>query len=364
MAMWPLGIGDVAVGVAAQARLELVLVERGPGAEIVPTELGGNAIEIGEVLALGGARLEDGVVDGDVFALGIEGAKDLVELRRAVGGGDGFEQRRGLRQVLADGVGQGARRPEEHAGVPVVVARGDKLLGAVLVGLFDKAADVEGGVVARCSRRFRCSRSRFRARVGSMPSTTMFSPAAARAMPLCRALRKRGSSAMTWSEGKTPSTASGFWRSMRKAARPQAGAVLRATGSWMICAAGTPGNWSAISWARYSLVMTQVFSRRAEGLEALDGLLDHGALAVEGQNLLGMGAAGAGPEAGAAAAGQNHGTKIDWARHGNPILLDGHHVCTGMAQHFFRTLSRLRDLRAPQTGLRRLRLRSAVRGIA
>jgi hypothetical protein len=69
--------------------------------------------------------------------------EDLFELGRAVGGGDALEQRSGLRQVLADGVGQGARRPQEHAGVPVVVAGGDKLLGAVLVGLLDKAAHVE-----------------------------------------------------------------------------------------------------------------------------------------------------------------------------------------------------------------------------
>jgi hypothetical protein len=53
---------------------------------------------------------------------------------------------------------------------------------------------------------------------------------------------------------------------MIKAASPQAGAVLRATGSWMICPVGTPFNWPAISAARYSLVMTQVFSRPPIGL--------------------------------------------------------------------------------------------------
>ena len=58
---------------------------------------------------------------------------------------------------------------------------------------------------------------------------------------LLHRLRKRGSSAMTWSEGKMPSTASGFWRSMRKAARPQAGAVLRKTGSAIHAEPGAPG---------------------------------------------------------------------------------------------------------------------------
>ncbi len=104
-------------------------------------------IEIRKVLALGGARLEHRVVDGDVFALGIRVVEDLVELGRAPGGGDGLEQRSGLRQVLADGVGQRARRPQEHARVPVVVARGDKLFGAILVGLLDKAAHVQRGIV-------------------------------------------------------------------------------------------------------------------------------------------------------------------------------------------------------------------------
>ena len=49
----PAGIGHVALGVAAQPRLKLVLVERSPRAQIVPTELGGNAIQVGEMLALG-----------------------------------------------------------------------------------------------------------------------------------------------------------------------------------------------------------------------------------------------------------------------------------------------------------------------
>src|SRR5262249_24172181 len=42
-----------------------------------------------------------------------------------------------------------------------------------------------------------------------------------------------------------------------------------------------------------------------EGLEALDGLLDNAALAIEREDLLGMGAARPGPEAGTAAAGEN-----------------------------------------------------------
>ena len=77
---------------------------------------------------------------------------------------------------------------------------------------------------------------------------------------------------MTWSEGKMPITASGLERSTRKAASPQAGAVLRATGSLIICAEGTPFNCPAISSDRCSLVMIQVFSRLDSGsnLSTLD----------------------------------------------------------------------------------------------
>ena len=61
------------------------------------------------------------------------------------------------------------------------------------------------------------------------------------------------------------------------------------------------------------------FLHPGQRLEALHGLLNHGALAVQSQNLLGAGAARAGPEAGSAAASQNHRTKIDrrstWKKH-------------------------------------------------
>jgi hypothetical protein len=53
------------------------------------------------------------------------------------------------------------------------------------------------------------------------------------------------------------------------------------------------------------------FLQLGQRLEALDGLLNHGAFAVQREHLLGAGAARAGPEAGTAAAGENHRAKID-----------------------------------------------------
>jgi len=55
--------------------------------------------------------------------------------------------------------------------------------------------------------------------------------------------------------------------------------------------------------------------RPNQRLEPLDGLLDHGALAVQRQNLLGVGAARTGPEAGTAASGKNYRAKIRGVRH-------------------------------------------------
>ena len=98
-----------------------------------------------------------------------------------------------------------------------------------------------------------------------MPSTTILSPVAASPIPFCNAFKKRGSSEITWSDGNTPSTAAGFSRSIRNAASPHAGAVFRATGSSIIWCRGTPVSCSAISCARYSLVITHVFSAAASG---------------------------------------------------------------------------------------------------
>ncbi len=47
------GFSDIPFAVAAQACLHLVFIQRSPGAEIIPAELGGKAVELGLVFALG-----------------------------------------------------------------------------------------------------------------------------------------------------------------------------------------------------------------------------------------------------------------------------------------------------------------------
>ena len=223
-----------------------MLIERSPGAQIVPSEVSGQTIEVGLVFALGGTRLKHGVIDGDVFALRIELGEDCIEIGRAVGGGDLLEQRRSLRQMFAHGVGQSARAPQKNSAVPVIVAGGDELLSLLLVGLFGKAADaLDAGLAACC--RFRCSRSRFRRAWAPRRAPRCFRrqrPAQCRdaALP-----ETAVSSPMTWSAGKTPSTASGEVFSIRNAASPAAGAVLRAAGSQSTCSGGTSSSWKQIA---------------------------------------------------------------------------------------------------------------------
>jgi hypothetical protein len=93
----------------------------------------------------------------------------------------------------------------------------------------------------------------------------MFSPAAATAIAFSSVAMKPGSSPMTWSAGNIPSTASGESLSIRKAARPAAGAVLRAAGSLRICAAGSQSSCFVIVSDSRPLVMTQNLPGPASG---------------------------------------------------------------------------------------------------
>ena len=65
-----------------------------------------------------------------------------------------------------------------------------------------------------------------------------------------------------------------------------------------------------ISRRKCSLVMTQKRAGRSQRQQPRHGLLDHGLLAVERQQLLGATLPAQRPEAGAAAAGKNHGMEI------------------------------------------------------
>src|ERR1700730_6695746 len=85
------------------------------------------------VFALSRSWLEHSVINADVLARRVELAKHLLEARSSIRVGNLLQIGRGLRQMLADGVGQGTRRPQENTAVPVVSAREHELLCAITV---------------------------------------------------------------------------------------------------------------------------------------------------------------------------------------------------------------------------------------
>ena len=240
--------------------------------------------------------------------------EDLVELRRAPGGGDGLEQRSGFRQVLADGVGQRARRPKKNAGVPVVVAGGDKLLGAVLVGLFDETADVESGVVLGQVAGFDVAVAGFGARGLDAQHHDVF------------AGRGRGNAFLQGLE-ETRLVADDMVRrknaehGVRIVALDEEGGEAAGRGGVAghrllhDLRGGHAGQLVGNLMGQKLVGDNPGLFERGQRLETFHGLLNHGALAVESENLLGAGAPGTGPETGAAAPGQYHGTEIDSVQH-------------------------------------------------
>ena len=120
-----------------------MFVQRGPGAEVVPSEIGGQAEDMRLYFSLGRAGFENGIVDADVFALRIKLAKRVRELARAIGGGNPFQQHCGLRKMLTQRIRQRVGAPEKHPAVPEIVARLDKLSSSFEVRLFGKASHAQ-----------------------------------------------------------------------------------------------------------------------------------------------------------------------------------------------------------------------------
>src|ERR1017187_5225246 len=119
-------------------------MQRGPGAEVVPSEVGRQAEDARLGFSRGGTRLQHRVVDAYVFALRVELTKRVGELARAIGGGNSFEERSGVGKMLAQRVRQRVGAPEKHAAVPEVVTRVKKLPGSGEIRLFGKAAHAQG----------------------------------------------------------------------------------------------------------------------------------------------------------------------------------------------------------------------------
>src|SRR6266567_3731738 len=95
------------------------------------------------MLALGGTRFQDGVVNADVLTLGIKFRILVFKVFRAPGSGDPLQVGRGFGKMFAQSIGQRARAPDKDSAVPIIVSRSQELVRLLLVGLFRKTLHAE-----------------------------------------------------------------------------------------------------------------------------------------------------------------------------------------------------------------------------
>ena len=191
-------------------------------------------------------RLEHGIVDADVFALRVKAGKGGGELARAECSRDLLQHCGGFGQMLAQRVGQGARTPEKHSAIPEIVPCVHELGGASRIGLFREATHPQ-----RIALKWRAcldvAVACLRARGTDPQHYDILSRSRRSRFHSSSTSRYRFSSPITWSEGNSPSTASGSLFISMNAARPMAGAVLRPTGSARTCCFLSRGTWRRIS---------------------------------------------------------------------------------------------------------------------
>src|ERR1035438_314657 len=120
-----IGNYDISAIVLAQVAM---FVKRGPGTQVVPSEVCRNAVDARLAFALPGTRFEHGIIDTDVFALGIKFCEGLLEAASSIARRNLLQQRRCIRQMFTQRVGEGARTPNEHSAVPEEISSLDELL--------------------------------------------------------------------------------------------------------------------------------------------------------------------------------------------------------------------------------------------
>ena len=167
----------------------------------------------------------------------------LVELQGAPGRGDGLKKRRSFRQVLADCVSQRSCRPEKHPRVPVVFPATTNSSARFWLGpSMNRRTCGAGHPWSKSPVSIYPHQVSARNRLDAEHDDVL-AERRPQQFPFCSAFGKRGSAipAITWSEGNTPSTASGFSRSIRNAARPPGRGRVAGYRLLRICAAGRPG---------------------------------------------------------------------------------------------------------------------------
>ena len=117
-------------------------VERRPGAEVAPSEGRGAHIDVV-------GFFHDGIVDGDVFAVGKFPGDGGALLRSVVEGEEIFEDARNGRRIDAEGIDDGGNTPNEDAGVPEIIGLCHIALRSGQIGLFAKTVDGVDVLLAR-----------------------------------------------------------------------------------------------------------------------------------------------------------------------------------------------------------------------
>ena len=121
-----------------------MLIQCGPGSEVVPAKIRGKTEDVPSLFPLRRTGLEHGIIHADVFTFRIQFAECSREPVGAKRGGDLLEQGCGHGQMLLQGVGQGARAPEKHSAVPEIIARVNELIRLRGIGLLGEAAHAQG----------------------------------------------------------------------------------------------------------------------------------------------------------------------------------------------------------------------------
>src|SRR5689334_6256979 len=99
-----------------------MLMQCGPGSEVVPAKIRRKAEDIASLLPLCRTRLENGIIHADVFTFRIQFSECRWKPVAAKRSCDFLEKSRGPREMFLHGVGQGARTPEKHSAVPKIIA--------------------------------------------------------------------------------------------------------------------------------------------------------------------------------------------------------------------------------------------------
>src|SRR5579863_8086611 len=117
-----------------------MLMQRRPRTEVVPAKIPAQAENIRRLLSFRRSRLENRVVDADVFTLGIQEFESRGELASAVVGGDFLQQGRRLRQMFFECVYQCLRAPQKHPTVPIEISGAKKFFRSLKVRFLGKPA--------------------------------------------------------------------------------------------------------------------------------------------------------------------------------------------------------------------------------